>query len=44
LRSSENRAEVVEFIKSVVLQKEARHHINDKEFTQPARTMSFIGG
>ena len=44
LRGSETREEVVEFIKSVVLQKEARHHINDKEFTQPARTMSFIGG
>ena len=44
LRCSEDRAEVVEFIKSVVLQKEARHHINDAEFKQPARTMSFIGG
>ncbi len=44
LRGSETRAEVVEFIKSVVLKKEARHHINDAEFTQPARTMSFIGG
>ena len=44
LRGSETREEVVEYIKSVVLQKEARHHINDKEFTQPARTMSFIGG
>ncbi len=44
LRGSETRAEVVEYIKSVVLKKEARHHINDKEFTQPARTMSFIGG
>ena len=44
LRGSETRAEIVEYIKSVILQKEARHHINDKEFTQPARTMSFIGG
>ena len=44
LRGSETRAEVIEYIKSVVLKKEARHHINDKEFTQPARTMSFIGG
>ena len=44
LRSGATRQEVVEFIKSVVLKKEARHHINDKEFTQPARTMSFIGG
>lgn len=44
LRSGANRAEIVEFIKSVVLQKEKSHHINDKNFVQPARTMSFIGG
>jgi cyclic pyranopterin phosphate synthase len=44
LRSGAARAEIVEFIKTVVLQKEARHRINDAEFVQPARTMSFIGG
>ncbi|MBA3632558.1 MAG: GTP 3',8-cyclase MoaA [Acidobacteria bacterium] len=44
LRSGARRAEVVEFIKVVVLKKEARHHINDAEFVQPQRTMSFIGG
>jgi cyclic pyranopterin phosphate synthase len=44
LRSGARREEIVEFIRAVVDQKEARHHINDLEFTQPARTMSFIGG
>ncbi len=44
LRSGATRAEVIEFIKTVVLKKEARHHINDAEFVQPNRTMSFIGG
>jgi cyclic pyranopterin phosphate synthase len=44
LRSGASRAEIVEFIRSVVLQKEKSHHINDKNFVQPARTMSFIGG
>ncbi len=28
----------------VVLEKEKRHHINDSNFVQPARTMSKIGG
>ena len=36
--------EIAEFIRSVVLKKEPRHHINDADFVQPARTMSFIGG
>lgn len=44
LRSGASRDEIVEFIKSVALKKEARHHINDADFVQPARTMSFIGG
>lgn len=44
LRSGASREEIVEFIKEAVLKKEARHHINDAEFVQPARTMSFIGG
>ncbi len=44
LRSGATRAETIEFIKDVVLQKEARHRINDTNFVQPARTMSFIGG
>jgi cyclic pyranopterin phosphate synthase len=44
VRSGADRSEIVEFIRDVVNKKEARHHINDKEFVQPARTMSFIGG
>jgi cyclic pyranopterin phosphate synthase len=44
LRSGSTRAEVIEFIESVVMKKEPRHYINDKNFTQPSRTMSFIGG
>ncbi len=44
LRSGATRAVVIEYIESVVMKKEPRHYINDPEFTQPARTMSFIGG
>ncbi|HEY0546584.1 MAG TPA: GTP 3',8-cyclase MoaA [Pyrinomonadaceae bacterium] len=44
LRSGATRAELVEYIEAVVLKKEPRHYINDPGFTQPARTMSFIGG
>lgn len=44
LRSGATREEIVEFIEGVVMRKEPRHYINDAEFVQPARTMSFIGG
>jgi cyclic pyranopterin phosphate synthase len=44
LRSGATRAEVIEYIESVVMKKEPRHYINDPAFTQPTRTMSFIGG
>ncbi len=44
LRSGATRTEIIEFIESVVIQKEPRHHINDADFVQPSRTMSFIGG
>lgn len=44
LRSGATRAEIIEYIKAVVLKKEPRHYINEPEFAQPARTMSFIGG
>ncbi len=44
LRGGASRAETIEFIRNAVLKKEARHKINDANFTQPARTMSFIGG
>ena len=44
VRSHISRAEIVEYIESVVMKKEPRHYINDPGFRQPARTMSFIGG
>mgnify|MGYP001497902724 FL=1 len=44
IRSGASRIQIIEFIKDVVFKKEPRHRINDTEFVQPARTMSFIGG
>lgn len=44
VRSGASRTEIVEFIRDVVMQKEPRHYINEREFIQPSRTMSFIGG
>lgn len=44
LRSGSSREEIIAFIEDAVMKKEPRHHINDPEFIQPARTMSFIGG
>ena len=44
MRSGASDHEIADFIRSVVMQKEPRHHINDPEFVQPSRTMSFIGG
>jgi cyclic pyranopterin phosphate synthase len=44
VRSGATRAEILDFIESVVIKKEPRHYINDAEFIKPSRTMSFIGG
>ena len=44
IRAGASRAEVADYIKSVVMQKEPRHYINETYFEQPARTMSLIGG
>ncbi|MBX3293518.1 MAG: GTP 3',8-cyclase MoaA [Acidobacteria bacterium] len=44
LRSGATDNEIADFIRSVVLEKEPRHFINDPAFSQPERTMSFIGG
>jgi cyclic pyranopterin phosphate synthase len=44
VRSGAPRAEIVEYIESVILKKEPRHFINDPGFIAPSRTMSFIGG
>lgn len=44
IRNGAARDEMVRFIENAVMKKEPRHYINDAEFVQPARTMSFIGG
>lgn len=44
VRSGASRAEIVDYIRSVILKKEPRHFINDPGFITPSRTMSFIGG
>ncbi|HEY0428242.1 MAG TPA: GTP 3',8-cyclase MoaA [Pyrinomonadaceae bacterium] len=44
LRSGATRAEIAGFIEQVVLKKEPRHYINDKNFAPASRSMSFIGG
>src|SRR5215210_8388321 len=44
VRSGATRAELADYVKSVVLKKEPRHYINETFFEQPARTMSLIGG
>jgi cyclic pyranopterin phosphate synthase len=44
IRDGASRAEVIEFIESVVMKKEPRHYINEPAFVAPSRSMSFIGG
>ncbi|MDQ3323112.1 MAG: GTP 3',8-cyclase MoaA [Acidobacteriota bacterium] len=44
MRNGASRSEIIEFIRAVVLKKEAAHSINDKEFAPASRSMSFIGG
>ena len=44
IRDGATRAEVIDFIESVVMKKEPRHYINDPGFVTPSRSMSFIGG
>ncbi|MCO6511770.1 MAG: GTP 3',8-cyclase MoaA [Aridibacter famidurans] len=44
IRSGASDEEIGEFLRAVTLTKEASHHINDTDFVQPERTMSFIGG
>lgn len=44
VRSGASRDEIIGFIENAVMKKEPRHYINDAEFIQPSRTMSFIGG
>lgn len=44
LRNGANDQEIGEWLKGVVWQKEARHHIGEPEFVPPPRSMSCIGG
>jgi cyclic pyranopterin phosphate synthase len=44
LRSGASVDAIARFIESTAQKKEARHRINDPDFLQPSRTMSFIGG
>jgi GTP 3',8-cyclase len=44
IRDGATRAEIIDFIESVVMKKEPRHYINDPGFVAPSRSMSFIGG
>src|SRR5712692_7144633 len=44
VRNNASRAEIIDYIESVVLKKEPRHFINEPTFVAPSRSMSFIGG
>jgi cyclic pyranopterin phosphate synthase len=44
LRDGCSDNEIVDWLRQVVLGKEARHHIGEPDFVQPARSMSCIGG
>lgn len=44
VRTAAARAEIIDYIESVVMKKEPRHYINDPGFVAPSRSMSFIGG
>ncbi len=44
LRNGDSDAAIVDYLHSVVWQKEERHHIGEPEFVSPQRSMSCIGG
>lgn len=44
LRNGASDDEIVNWLRGVVWQKEARHHIGEPEFVPPPRSMSCIGG
>ena len=44
LRGGASDEEIADWLKSVVWQKEARHHIGEPDFVPPPRSMSCIGG
>ena len=44
LRNGDSPQRLETFLRDVVLQKEARHHIGEPDFVAPSRSMSCIGG
>jgi len=44
LRRGDTRDQIAQFMIDTVLKKKAGHRINEPDFVQPPRTMSFIGG
>jgi cyclic pyranopterin phosphate synthase len=44
LRDGASDEQIGEWLKGVVWQKEARHHIGEPDFVPPPRSMSCIGG
>ena len=44
MRNGTEDAELADWVRGIVWQKEARHHIGEPEFVPPARSMSCIGG
>ncbi len=44
LRAGATDEEITQWLRGVVWQKEARHHIGEAEFVPPSRSMSCIGG
>lgn len=44
MRSGASDEQLADFIRGVVQQKEARHHIGEPDFVPPSRTMVHIGG
>jgi GTP 3',8-cyclase len=44
LREGADDTDLITYIRSVVIDKEEGHHINDPDFRPPNRTMVFIGG
>lgn len=44
LRHGASNDDIAEQLRQIVFTKEARHHIGEKDFIQPERTMSCIGG
>jgi cyclic pyranopterin phosphate synthase len=44
MRRGGSDEDLSEYIRSLVAQKEARHHIGEPEFEKPSRSMVHIGG